>query len=193
VATAHGSDVHGGSGSERSAAAGQGPEGSGDRAGTGSAGSLRDVEEFDERLRAEYDGAREAERTAAGFTEWREARITQAAAWVLSTVLVRFCEDQGLIDWLIAAFEHLSDAHPTAAGLFDRRHNPLWELSPSFEAATALIAFWRRRDDTGAIRYDFTGWDTRFLGDLYQDPPRQPARPTRCCRPRSSWRSSSST
>jgi hypothetical protein len=120
---------------------------------------------------------------------------------VLSTVFVRYCEDNGLIewpflagpgerladaeerheqfhkehsqlndrDWLIAAFEHLSAAHPTAAGLFDRRHNPLWELTPSYEAATALIAFWRRRDDAGAIRYSFTDWDTRFLGDLYQD------------------------
>ncbi|WP_214403726.1 BREX-2 system adenine-specific DNA-methyltransferase PglX [Pseudonocardia lacus] len=162
----------------------------------------KDVPEFAERLKTEYDAARDAERTAAGFTEWREGRITQAAAaWVLSTVFVRYCEDNGLIewpflagpddrladaeerheqffsehptlndrDWLIAAFEHLSAAHPTAAGLFDRRHNPLWELTPSFEAATALIAFWRRRDDTGAIRYSFADWDTRFLGDLYQD------------------------
>lgn len=74
-------------------------------------------------------------------------------------------------DWIVAAFNHLADAHPTAAGLFDRRHNPLWEITPSFEAATALLQFWRRRDDDGAIRYDFTDdeWDTRFLGDLYQN------------------------
>ena len=74
-------------------------------------------------------------------------------------------------DWIVAAFNHLAEAHPTAAGLYDRRHNPLWEISPSFEAATALLQFWRRRNDNGEIRYDFTGgdWDTRFLGDLYQD------------------------
>ncbi len=72
-------------------------------------------------------------------------------------------------DWILAAIAHLAAAHQTAAGLFDKRHNPLWELTPSFEAATALIAFWRRRDDAGDIRYDFTDWDTRFLGDLYQD------------------------
>ncbi|MFC5993097.1 BREX-2 system adenine-specific DNA-methyltransferase PglX [Pseudonocardia hispaniensis] len=160
------------------------------------------VEETAERLRAEYDTAREAERTAMGFTEWREGRVTQAAAaWVLSTVFVRYCEDNELIewpflagpgdrlayaeerheqffsahptlndrDWILAAIGHLSDAHPTAAGLFDEKHNPLWDITPSFEAAKALIAFWRRRDDSGAIRYDFRGWDTRFLGDLYQD------------------------
>jgi hypothetical protein len=71
-------------------------------------------------------------------------------------------------DWLVAAFTHLADAHPTAAGLFDRRHNPLWELTPSFDAAGALLAFWRRRADDGGVRWSFYRWDTRFLGDVYQ-------------------------
>jgi len=72
-----------------------------------------DVPEFAERLTAEYDGAREAERTAAGFTEWRGGRIIQsAAAWVLSTVFVRYCEDNGLIEWpfLAGPGERLADA-----------------------------------------------------------------------------------
>jgi hypothetical protein len=74
-------------------------------------------------------------------------------------------------DWLEVAFTQLAEAHPTAAGLFDRGHNPLWELSPSFEAASALLAFWRRRGPDGEIVHDFTDdeWNTRFLGDLYQD------------------------
>nr|WP_308295889.1 BREX-2 system adenine-specific DNA-methyltransferase PglX [Streptomyces sp. ISL-96] len=74
-------------------------------------------------------------------------------------------------DWLVEAFQHLADANETAAGLFDRRHNPLWELTPSYEAASELLAFWRRRGADGEILYDFTDgeWDTRFLGDLYQD------------------------
>ncbi|MEU6698846.1 BREX-2 system adenine-specific DNA-methyltransferase PglX [Pseudonocardia sp. NPDC046786] len=162
----------------------------------------RDDAEIASRLTAEYEAARSADRTAASYTEWLGGRVTQAAAaWVLSTVFVRYCEDNGLIDrrflagpaehlgeaedyqgafftenptlnnrdWLEAAFRHISDAHPTAAGLFDARHNPLWDITISYEAANDLIAFWRRRDDSGAIRYDFTGWDTRFLGDLYQD------------------------
>ncbi len=161
-----------------------------------------EVPEFATALRAEYDHAYEKKRTAATYESWLDARVTQvAAAWVLGTVFVRFCEDNGLIerpfisgpgerlaeaeehheeyfakfkglndrDWLIAAFNHIADAHPTAAGLFDKQHNPLWEITPSYEAATALLKFWRRPDEK--LRHDFidSEWDTRFLGDLYQD------------------------
>jgi hypothetical protein len=65
-------------------------------------------------------------------------------------------------DWLIAAFEHLAGANETAAGLFDRRHNPLWELTPSYEAATELLAFWRRRgSDDGPYPCELGGHRTR--------------------------------
>ncbi|MCM2578717.1 BREX-2 system adenine-specific DNA-methyltransferase PglX [Streptomyces meridianus] len=161
-------------------------------------------EAFRTRLGAEYARALEGKRTAATYGAWRDERVTQAAAaWVLACVFVRFCEDNGLIewpflagpgerlrdaeerheaffrekphlnnrDWLVEAFQHLADANETAAGLFDRRHNPLWGLTPSYESATELLTFWRRRGPDGEIRYDFTDeqWDTRFLGDLYQD------------------------
>ncbi len=163
-----------------------------------------EVDEFATALRAEYDEAFAAKRTAATYESWLDDRVTQvAAAWVLGTVFVRFCEDNALIpepflagpgerlaeaeerheayfrtrpkdndrDWIVAAFDTLADAHPTAKGLFDRRHNPLWEITPSFEAASELIRFWRRRGEDGAVRHDFTDGDldTRFLGDLYQD------------------------
>ncbi|WP_307847474.1 BREX-2 system adenine-specific DNA-methyltransferase PglX [Streptomyces sp. F63] len=74
-------------------------------------------------------------------------------------------------DWLFAAFDHLARTNDTAAGLFDRRHNPLWDITPGYEAASELLSFWRRWGAEGEIRYDFTDpeWDTRFLGDLYQD------------------------
>ncbi|MFB6518831.1 BREX-2 system adenine-specific DNA-methyltransferase PglX [Streptomyces sp. NPDC056401] len=74
-------------------------------------------------------------------------------------------------DWLFAAFDHLAKSNDTAAGLFDREHNPLWDITPGYEAATELLSFWRRWGAGGEIRYDFTDpeWDTRFLGDLYQD------------------------
>ncbi|MEU1622027.1 BREX-2 system adenine-specific DNA-methyltransferase PglX [Streptomyces sp. NPDC005722] len=74
-------------------------------------------------------------------------------------------------DWLLEAFSALRDAHPTAAGLFDKRFNPLWEITPSYVAATRLLGFWRERDAEGRIRHDFTDpeLNTRFLGDLYQD------------------------
>ena len=58
-----------------------------------------------------------------------------------------------------------------AAGLFDEAHNPMWTVTPSHDAAKALLAFWRRRAESGEIVHDFTDpdWNTRFLGDLYQD------------------------
>ncbi|MFJ4771565.1 BREX-2 system adenine-specific DNA-methyltransferase PglX [Streptomyces uncialis] len=74
-------------------------------------------------------------------------------------------------DWLLKSFAALADAHPTARGLFDRAHNPLWEVTPSYEAATRLLGFWRERGADGEVRYSFSDpeLDTRFLGDLYQD------------------------
>nr|WP_206327036.1 BREX-2 system adenine-specific DNA-methyltransferase PglX [Streptomyces sp. S3(2020)] len=74
-------------------------------------------------------------------------------------------------DWLITAFRHLASTNETAAGLFDEARNPLWSLTPGYEAATELLTFWRRWGADGEIRYDFTDpeWDTHFLGDLYQD------------------------
>ncbi|MFI7243259.1 BREX-2 system adenine-specific DNA-methyltransferase PglX [Streptomyces qinglanensis] len=74
-------------------------------------------------------------------------------------------------DWLFASFQALADAHSTAAALFDERHNPMREVTPSYGAASRLLAFWRERGPDGEIRYDFTDpeLNTRFLGDLYQD------------------------
>ena len=74
-------------------------------------------------------------------------------------------------DWIVAAFDHLAGTNPTVAGLFDRAHNPLWEIAPSYEGATALLKFWRRVDSDGELIHSFVNsdLDTRFLGDLYQD------------------------
>jgi hypothetical protein len=61
---------------------------------------------------------------------------------------------------------------PAMKEFFDRKHNPLWQVAPSGDAAKELLDFWRKTDpDTGALAHDFTdpGWNTRFLGDLYQD------------------------
>ncbi|EOR71856.1 DNA methylase, partial [Thermobifida fusca TM51] len=73
-------------------------------------------------------------------------------------------------DWLIHAFDTMG-VSPIVRGLFDRAHNPMWTITPSHQAAKNLIAFWREVGDDGHIRHDFTDpdWNTRFLGDLYQD------------------------
>ncbi|MGH3275961.1 MAG: BREX-2 system adenine-specific DNA-methyltransferase PglX [Streptosporangiaceae bacterium] len=76
-------------------------------------------------------------------------------------------------EWIIAGFDALSDASPVAAGLFDRAHNPMWRITPSHDAAKALLAFWRTRGEreNSPVVHDFKDpdWNTRFLGDLYQD------------------------
>ncbi|MEU2206431.1 BREX-2 system adenine-specific DNA-methyltransferase PglX [Streptomyces hygroscopicus] len=74
-------------------------------------------------------------------------------------------------DWLLEAFTHLTRSHQAMARIFDLKHSPLGVLSPSPEAAAALVAFWRRRGSDSSIRFDFTDpdLDTRFLGDLYQE------------------------
>lgn len=154
--------------------------------------------------RAEYDAARAAERTAAAWEAWVDERVTLAAvAWVLTTVFIRFCEDNGLVkpvwlsgprnreaidaqqqflretaranpdvtdrEWLLEAVEHLKSL-PATAGLVDDT-SPMWLVSPSGDAATRLLNFWRERDETGALIRDLSDpdLDTRFLGDLYQE------------------------
>ena len=62
---------------------------------------------------------------------------------------------------------------PGASDIFGQ-HNPVHELPNwlSGDAAGELLAFFQRIDaETGALVHDFTDpdWDTRFLGDLYQD------------------------
>jgi hypothetical protein len=61
---------------------------------------------------------------------------------------------------------------PAMKEFFDGKHNPLWQVAPPGDAARELLDFWRKTDpDTGVLTYDFTDpdWNTRFLGDLYQD------------------------
>ncbi|MBA9005009.1 BREX-2 system adenine-specific DNA-methyltransferase PglX [Thermomonospora cellulosilytica] len=77
-------------------------------------------------------------------------------------------------EWIAEGFAAMGEASPVARRLFDEAHNPMWRITPSLEAAKALIDFWRRTrttDEGVALVHDFTDpeWDTRFLGDLYQD------------------------
>lgn len=161
------------------------------------------VAEVAARLREDHRRAVQVGRTATAFTAWLDDEVTQAAvAWVLGTVFVRFCEDNGLVsepwitgpgdraslavdrqrsyflehphetdrEWLTASFAHLAN-HPAASALFERRHNPLFNLELSGDAATELLEFWRRTQSDGTLVHDLLDPDlsTRFLGDLYQD------------------------
>lgn len=74
-------------------------------------------------------------------------------------------------EYLLSQFEAL-ESLPAMGELLDRRHNPLWQLPVSADGAKSIIDFFHRLNpETGAIVHDFTdpNWDTRFLGDLYQD------------------------
>ncbi|WP_407697699.1 BREX-2 system adenine-specific DNA-methyltransferase PglX [Streptomyces corynorhini] len=94
--------------------------------------------------------------------------------------------------WLERAFAELG-AGQAGKLLFDQERNPLYQIPLSHDGARALVEFWRERAEgvSGAggggegggvggdlLVHDFTdplnadgteGWDTRFLGDLYQD------------------------
>jgi len=163
------------------------------------------VQEDAERLavwKAEHAEAVKRERTSSSWMAWRDDRVTQAAvAWVLTTVFIRFCEDNVLVkpvwiagpasrrqealdaqlaffraqpedtdrEWLQEAVDYLARM-PATEALVDS-HSALHLVSPSGDAATALLAFWRRKDDNGDLLHDLTDstLSTRFLGDLYQD------------------------
>lgn len=74
-------------------------------------------------------------------------------------------------DYLLAAFREAGTLHGLQT-FFDEAHNPVFRLGISGDAAMALRQFWQAVDPaSGALVHDFTDpeWDTRFLGDLYQD------------------------
>ncbi len=166
-----------------------------------------EVPEVRDWLKAEYQQAKDARRTAQTYSDWVEDFITQvAAAWVLGCVFARFLEDNELVDPPRIAgpgtrLDRARDEHtlffqnPERAKLTDREylldifaalekqsatkelfgpHNPMKAL-PNWlgpDAASELLKFFQKIDpETGELVHNFTdpNWDTRFLGDLYQD------------------------
>lgn len=74
-------------------------------------------------------------------------------------------------DYLLACFTEAGTL-PGLHTFFDPTHNPVFRLGISGDAAMGLRQFWQQQDpNTGALLHDFTDptWNTRFLGDLYQD------------------------
>lgn len=133
----------------------------------------------------EYQRAFEKERTAASWTAWRDDRITQAAvAWVLTTVFIRFCEDNALTGpvWITGPPERRQEALDAQLAFF-RTHpedtDREWLTSaidhlaalpatralvdsrsahrlvaPSGNAVTRLLDFWRDRTEDGTLVHD---------------------------------------
>jgi len=142
------------------------------------------------RWEQEHKEAVARERTAMSWQEWRDDRVTQAAvAWVLTTVFVRFCEDNRLLShvWFAGPPERRQEAldaeleyfrgHPEhtdrewilqaighlrsvkATRELVESHSPLWSVSPSGQAAKRLVAFWRAKTADGDLVHDFTDAD----------------------------------
>ncbi len=74
-------------------------------------------------------------------------------------------------EYLLACFREV-EALPAMAPLFDERHNPLFKLGPTADGARWILDLFRKIDPaSGGLIHDFVdeNWNTRFLGDLYQD------------------------
>lgn len=146
--------------------------------------------EVDTAWRGLHAQAVDRERTAMSWQAWRDDRVTQAAvAWVLTSVFVRFCEDNRLLRpvWIAGPGERRQEALDAELQYFrenpehtDREwllqsvehlaalratrdlvgsHSPLWTVSPSGQAVKGLLSFWRQTRDDGSLVWDFTDPD----------------------------------
>ncbi|RVW03218.1 BREX-2 system adenine-specific DNA-methyltransferase PglX [Rhodococcus spongiicola] len=70
-------------------------------------------------------------------------------------------------EWLGTIIEHFAGLDATR-GVVDS-YSPLHQVAPSGDAARVLLEFWWDKDASGEPLWSFTGVDTRFLGDVYQD------------------------
>lgn len=135
----------------------------------------------------EHRSAVERERTAMSWQAWRDDRVTQSAvAWALTTVFIRFCEDNGLLRpvWIAGPPARRQEALDAELAYFREHpehtarewlrqgiahlgtvhatkelvecHSPLWLVSPSGHAAKDLVDFWRAKTDDGDLIRDFT-------------------------------------
>ena len=138
--------------------------------------------ELEGRWKQEHQRALDKERTAASWVAWRDDRVTQAAvAWVLTTVFIRFCEDNGLVGpvWIAGPEDRRQEALDAQLAFFrthpedtDREwlqsaidhlaalpatkalvdsHSALHLVAPSGNAVTRLLDFWRTRTEDGEL------------------------------------------
>ena len=138
--------------------------------------------ELEASWKQEHHRAVVKERTAASWVAWRDDRVTQAAvAWVLTTVFVRFCEDNALVRpvWISGPEDRRQEALDAQLAFFrthpedtDRewlmqavnylaalpaikalvdQHSALRLVAPSGDAVTALLDFWRQREGRALV------------------------------------------
>ena len=146
--------------------------------------------DLNQEWRDSHTAALRGNRTSADFASWRDEHITQVAvSWVLTTVFVRFLEDNDLIAprWFAGhgtrrteatdAEQAYFRAHPehTAREWIHQAVDHLEKLPATAQLvdvkamlrqipisgrmAERIIAFWRETDDDGALARDFTDAD----------------------------------
>lgn len=135
----------------------------------------------------EHEQALAAERTSSAWEAWRDDRITQSAvAWVLTTVFVRFCEDNALVSkvWITAPGPKRQEALDAELDYFRRNpehtyrdwtlqavehfkampatgslvesHSPLWQVQPSGAMAKKVLDYWRETGSDGQLLRDLS-------------------------------------
>src|SRR5699024_927749 len=146
--------------------------------------------ELSQQWRDKHTAALRGNRTSADFATWRDENITQVAvSWVLTTVFVRFLEDNDLISprWFAGHGSRRTEATDAEQAYF-RAHPAhtsrewilrsiehlagmpataqlvdakamLHQIPISGRMAEQIIAFWRATDDDGALVRDFTDPD----------------------------------
>src|SRR5258708_36207186 len=86
-----------------------------------------DVPEFAAELHGEWQKAHDAERIAAGYEQWLDGEVTQAAVgWILGTGVLPVCEDNALIGlpYLAGPGERPGIAARPQRGVFGRDPAP---------------------------------------------------------------------
>lgn len=148
------------------------------------------LNEDSERLsqwKEEHGAALKAGRTSASWEAWRDDRVTQSAvAWVLTTVFVRFCEDNGLVSgvWITGQGAKGQEALDAELEYFRQNpehtyrewtlqavehlrslpatsglvegHSPLWQVQPSGKMAQTVLDFWRETGPDGKLLRDLS-------------------------------------
>ncbi|MDV2977863.1 UNVERIFIED_CONTAM: BREX-2 system adenine-specific DNA-methyltransferase PglX [Actinomycetes bacterium ARC8] len=147
---------------------------------------LEEDGELKAKWQSEHADALRAERTSSAWVSWRDDRITQAAVgWVLTTVFLRFCEDNALLSkvWISGPGARRQEAFDAENAYFRAHaentwrewilegithlrsfpatvalvdeHAALWQVSPSGAMAKEILDFWRATDESGVPLYNF--------------------------------------
>ena len=134
--------------------------------------------ELKARWQSEHADALHAERTSSAWVSWRDDRITQAAVgWVLTTVFLRFCEDNALLSkvWIAGPGARRQEAFDAENAYFRAHPENTWRewiLEGVSEGRYHAVDRWTPRDgdfrEACIYLLELAGVETDTLGnDFY--------------------------